>query len=105
MEDKLSGLQNLESMSHEASMAVKIAKDNIAKIIGPFLVDENKLVRAATASTLRNIADNGGEDAYLSLLKDDIMTPLTALIKNVSIYFFVFIRTIKLINFQFAALY
>lgn len=82
VEEKLSALQTLESMSYEAAMAVQIAKDNIAKIIGPFLVEENRLVRAATASTLRNIAENGGEDAYLSLLKDDVMTPLTALLKN-----------------------
>ena len=83
MEEKLSGLQTLESMSYEASMAVQIAKNNITKIIGHFLIDENKLIRAATASTLRNIAENGGEDAYLNLLKDDIMTPLTSLLKNV----------------------
>ncbi|XP_051173186.1 HEAT repeat-containing protein 3 [Leptopilina boulardi] len=82
MEEKMSGLQTLESMSYEESMAVKIAKDNIAKIVGPYLVDENKLVRAAAASTLRIIAENGGEEAYTCLLKDDLMTPLTALLKN-----------------------
>lgn len=82
MEEKISGLQTLESMSYEETIAVQIAKDNIAKIVGPYLVDENKLVRSAAASALRIIAENGGEEAYTCLLNDDLMTPLTALLKN-----------------------
>lgn len=70
-------------MSCDSSMAKQIAKDGIAKIIGPLLMDQNAAIRANTAQTLRDIAENGGEDAYTDLVKDDIMTPLIALLKEV----------------------
>lgn len=82
LEEKLSALQILASMSCDSSMAKQIAKDGIAKIIGPLLMDCNAAIRANTANTLRDIAENGGEDAYTDLIKDDIMTPLTALLKQ-----------------------
>ncbi|XP_043258219.1 HEAT repeat-containing protein 3 [Colletes gigas] len=80
IEEILSGLQTLESMSCESTLAAQIAKDGIAKMVGPLLVDHNVLVRAESASALRCIADNGKEEAYKSLLKDDIMTPLCSLL-------------------------
>lgn len=70
-------------MSCDASMARQIAKDGIAKIIGPMLLDHNAAIRANTAGTLRDIAENGGEDAFIELIKDDIMTPLITLLKQV----------------------
>jgi len=70
-------------LSYDSSTAKQIAKNEIAKIIGPLLVDRNATIRANVASTLKEIAKNGGEDACIDLLKDDIMTPLTALIKQV----------------------
>ncbi|XP_015593716.1 HEAT repeat-containing protein 3 [Cephus cinctus] len=82
VEEKLSGLQTLESMCCDASMAMKIANDNIGKIIGPLLVDPGKPVRGASASALRRIAENGGDEAYQQLLKQDIMTPLSTLLKR-----------------------
>lgn len=72
-------------MSCESILAVQIAKDGIAKLIGPLLVDRNVLVRAGTASALRYIAENGKAEAYENLLKDDIMTPLSNLLKQVSL--------------------
>ncbi|XP_050451278.1 HEAT repeat-containing protein 3 [Cataglyphis hispanica] len=84
LEEKLSALQILASMSCDSSMAKQIAKDGIAKIIGPLLMDHNAAIRANTAQTLRDIAENGGEDAYTDLIKDDIMTPLIALLKEYS---------------------
>ncbi|EZA61547.1 hypothetical protein DMN91_003785 [Ooceraea biroi] len=82
LEEKLSALQTLGSMSYDSSMAQQIAKDGVARIIGPLLVDCNAAIRANTASALKDIAKNGGESAYTDLLKDDIMTPLTALMKQ-----------------------
>ncbi|XP_072760652.1 HEAT repeat-containing protein 3 [Anoplolepis gracilipes] len=82
LEEKLSALQILASMSCDSSMAKQIAKDGIAKIIGPLLMDHNAAIRANTVYTLRDIAENGGEDAYTDLINDDIMTPLTALLKQ-----------------------
>lgn len=82
IEEKLSALQILASMSCDFSMAKQIAKDGIAKIIGPLLMDCNAAIRANAAHTLREIAENGGEDAYTDLIKDDIMTPLIALLKQ-----------------------
>ncbi|KMQ92792.1 heat repeat-containing protein 3-like protein [Lasius niger] len=82
LEEKLSALQILASMSCDSSMAKQIAKDGIAKIIGPLLMDHNAAIQVNTAHTLRDIAENGGEDAYIDLIKDDIMTPLTALLKR-----------------------
>ncbi|XP_066598945.1 HEAT repeat-containing protein 3 [Prorops nasuta] len=82
IEEKISGLQMLESMACDAAMAVRIAKDGISKMIGSFLVDCNISVRVAVATTLRYIVENGGEEALNELLKDDILTPLTALLKK-----------------------
>ncbi|GAB1859313.1 HEAT repeat-containing protein 3 [Camponotus japonicus] len=82
LEEKLSALQILASMSCDSSMAKQIAKDGIAKIIGPLLMDRNAAIQANTIHTLRDIAENGGEDAYIDLIKDDIMTPLTAFLKQ-----------------------
>ncbi|XP_078036020.1 HEAT repeat-containing protein 3 [Augochlora pura] len=82
VEEKLSGLQTLETMSCDSGLAVYIAQGGIAKMVGPLLVDNNVLVRAGSASTLRYIADNGKAEAQESLLKDDIMTPLCSLLKQ-----------------------
>lgn len=89
MEDKLNGLQTLESMSVDTSMAVEIASKGIAKIIGPLLIDPHIPVRAATSSALRHIGENGGDEACLHLLRDDIMTPLSALLKTVRFYSYI----------------
>ncbi|XP_070162581.1 HEAT repeat-containing protein 3 [Polyergus mexicanus] len=83
LEEKLSALQILASMSYDSSMAKQIAKDGIAKIIGPLLMDHNAAIRANTAQTLRDIAENSG-DINADLIKDDIMTPLIALLKQYS---------------------
>ncbi|XP_003708346.1 HEAT repeat-containing protein 3 [Megachile rotundata] len=80
--EKLSGLQTLESMSYDSTIAVQVATDGIAKMIGPLLIDPNATVRAYSASALRHIVDNGKTETHASLLKDDIMTPLCSLLKN-----------------------
>ncbi|XP_076233884.1 HEAT repeat-containing protein 3 [Calliopsis andreniformis] len=82
VEEKLSGLQTLESMSCDLELAVHIAKEGIAKIVGPMLIDNNALIRSGSATVLRYIADNGKAEAHESLIKDDIMTPLCALLKQ-----------------------
>ncbi|XP_012275668.1 HEAT repeat-containing protein 3 [Orussus abietinus] len=76
IEEKISALQTLESMSYEALIALQIAKNKVARIVGPLLTDLNSVVRTAAASALRNVADNGGDEAYTQLIKDDLMTPL-----------------------------
>ncbi|XP_011869585.1 PREDICTED: HEAT repeat-containing protein 3-like [Vollenhovia emeryi] len=82
LKEKLSALQILASMSYDSSMVKQIAKDGIAKRIGPLLLDHNAAVRANTAQTLREIADNGREEVCDDLIKDDIVTPLTALLRQ-----------------------
>ncbi|XP_012263420.2 HEAT repeat-containing protein 3 [Athalia rosae] len=82
VEDKLSGLQTLESMCTNVELALQAAKEGVARIAGPLLVDDNNLVRAASASALRNIANNGGSEACRLLLENDIMTPLAALLQR-----------------------
>ena len=84
VEEKLSGLQTIESMSCNSALAIQIAKDRIAKLIGPLLVDKNAFVRASSASALRCIVDNAKTEAYANLLKDDIMTPLCTSLNQVS---------------------
>jgi len=79
----LSALQTLISLSYDSATAKEIANNEVAKVIGPLLVDHNAIIRANVASTLKEIAKNGGEDACTNLLKDDIMTPLITLIKQV----------------------
>ncbi|XP_017759343.1 PREDICTED: HEAT repeat-containing protein 3 [Eufriesea mexicana] len=82
VEEKLCGLQTVESMSCDSTLAVHITKKGISKIIGPLLVDKNVLVRTCSANALRSIADNGKMEAHVTLLKDDIMTPLCTLLKQ-----------------------
>ncbi|KAG7210771.1 hypothetical protein KM043_012265 [Ampulex compressa] len=82
VEEKLSGLQTLESMCCDSAMAIRIAENGITKMIGPLLVDRNVVVRAATASALRYIAENGKEEAYTHLVRDDVITPLSALLNG-----------------------
>ncbi|KAL0129573.1 hypothetical protein PUN28_001678 [Cardiocondyla obscurior] len=82
IEEKLSALQILASMSCDSSMAKQIAKDGIAKIIGPLLMDHNAAIRANTIHTLQEIAENGKEEVCNDLIEDDIITPLTALLRQ-----------------------
>lgn len=70
-------------MCANSEMALQAAKEGVTRIAAPLLVDKNNLVRAASASALRNIANNGGEDACCLLLEHDIMTPLAALLQRV----------------------
>ncbi|EFN81726.1 HEAT repeat-containing protein 3 [Harpegnathos saltator] len=81
-EIKLLALQILETMAWDVSMAENIAKDGIAKMVGPLLLDHNIMIQAAAISTLRQIADKGGAKAHASLMNDDIMTPVIALLKQ-----------------------
>ncbi|XP_018310227.1 HEAT repeat-containing protein 3 [Mycetomoellerius zeteki] len=82
LEEKLPALQILASMSCDSSMAKQIAKDGIAKIIGPLLLDHNAAIRTNTANTLREIAENGREEVCNDLIKDDIITPLSVLLRQ-----------------------
>lgn len=79
----MSALHTLETMAWDPLMAEHIVKDGIVKIIGPLLLHSNAAVRASAASTLKQIADNGGANTITNLIKDDIMTPLSALLKQV----------------------
>lgn len=56
-------------------------------------MDPNPVVRIATASTLIDIVSNGGEDVYIYFVRDDVMTPLAALLKQV--------WSIRVVNFLF----
>lgn len=80
----MSALQTLETMAWDPTIAKHIAKDAVAKTVGPLLLDNNVEIRAAAAAALRQIADSGGEKAHTDLMNDDIMTPLTALLQKVS---------------------
>lgn len=82
IEEKLSALETLESMSCSKNMSVQIASDGIVKRIGPLLMDPNISVRTLTASALRHIAENGGEKVYTHFFNDDIMTPVCSLLKR-----------------------
>ncbi|KYN40722.1 HEAT repeat-containing protein 3 [Trachymyrmex septentrionalis] len=82
LEEKLSALQILASISCDSSMVKHIAKDGIAKIIGPLLLDHNAAIQMNTAHTLREIAENGKEEVCNDLVKDDIITPLTVLLRQ-----------------------
>ncbi|KAG5339682.1 HEAT3 protein, partial [Acromyrmex charruanus] len=82
LEEKLSALQILTSMSCDSSMVKHIAKDGIAKIIGPLLLDHNAAIRMNTAHALREIAENGREEVCNDLVKDDIITPLAVLLRQ-----------------------
>ncbi|KYM86105.1 HEAT repeat-containing protein 3 [Atta colombica] len=82
LEEKLSALQILASMSCDSSMVKHIAKDGIAKIIGPLLLDHNTAIQMNTAHTLREIAENGREEVCNDLVKDDIITPLAVLLRQ-----------------------
>lgn len=82
VENKISALQTLESMSTDFALAVQIATDGITKKIGPLLLDQNPLVRTYTASALRYIAAGGEDQAYACLVRDDIMTPLSAVLQK-----------------------
>lgn len=99
MEEKLNGIQTLEAMGCDLNAANKIANSEVVKTLGPLLIDASDLVRAAAASAFRTIADNGGEETVANLLKNDIITPLAALLKRVKnsayfflLYFFVFFQ-------------
>jgi len=70
-------------MSCDSSMVKHIAKDGIAKIIGPLLLDHNTAIQMNTAHTLREIAENGREEVCNDLVKDDIITPLAVLLRQV----------------------
>jgi len=64
-------------------MAKQISKDGIAKIIGPLLLDHNAAIRTNAAHTLLEIAENGREEICSDLIKDDVITPLAALLRQV----------------------
>lgn len=110
LEERISALQTLESMCCDKDKSLIIAKSGVAKIIAPFLVDPQTALRAASASALRRIGEGGGYEAYEILLQDDIMTPLTALLKKVkeifsltfAIYYYNYYNIFHLHNYIFS---
>lgn len=85
IEEVLFALQILETMAWDISIAEHIVKDGIVKIAGPLLLHNKATIRAAAASALNQIADTIKEKAITDLIKDDIMTPLSTLLKQVRI--------------------
>ncbi|XP_014616972.1 PREDICTED: HEAT repeat-containing protein 3 isoform X1 [Polistes canadensis] len=79
IEEKLSGLRTLESMCYSKVIAERVSSDGIVKMIGPLLIDNSLTIRAAVASALRQVAENGKDNAVTKLIDDDIMTPLITL--------------------------
>ncbi|XP_017884636.1 HEAT repeat-containing protein 3 [Ceratina calcarata] len=82
IEEKLSGLQTMESMCCDTLLAVQIASNRIAKILGPSLLDPNASVRACSASALRTVVEHGDEKAHEILMIDDVMSPICASLKQ-----------------------
>ena len=71
-------------MANFASDAHKELIDaGIVKVIGPLLIDENATLRTNAVGALRNLTRAGGPDVCQQMIKDDVMTPLCALLQKV----------------------
>uniref|UniRef100_A0AAQ5X8Z6 SYO1-like TPR repeats domain-containing protein n=1 Tax=Amphiprion ocellaris TaxID=80972 RepID=A0AAQ5X8Z6_AMPOC len=51
--------------------------------LGPMLLDSSLLVRETAAGALRNLSACGGQEVCEDMVKHDVMTPLTALLREV----------------------
>uniref|UniRef100_A0A1B6L0C3 SYO1-like TPR repeats domain-containing protein n=1 Tax=Graphocephala atropunctata TaxID=36148 RepID=A0A1B6L0C3_9HEMI len=80
VEERLCGLQSLATLAENPESVDTIVKHKVLKIIAPLLVDGSSEVRNLTAGVLRNLSANGTVLVIELLVKDDIMTPLVALL-------------------------
>lgn len=81
VEDKMCGLQAIAFLSLNQKKAEAICEGDIIKIAVPLLVDPNKNIRNAVAGALRNVS-LCGVDQCETLVEQDILTPLLALVNE-----------------------
>uniref|UniRef100_A0A8C3AI32 HEAT repeat containing 3 n=1 Tax=Cyclopterus lumpus TaxID=8103 RepID=A0A8C3AI32_CYCLU len=64
------------------TIPVFLQRDAVRRL-GPMLLDKSLAVRETAAGALRNLSACGGQEACEDMVKHDVMTPLTALLREV----------------------
>lgn len=81
IEEKMCALQSMDFLSANRQKALAMVESDIVKIAAPLLMDANKNIRNAVAGAFRNLA-RCGVDVCNSLVEQDILTPLLALMNE-----------------------
>jgi len=79
--DRTMGCHSLSSLIDDAAIRQSVLDQKLVRLVAPFLVDSDKLVRHAAAGVLRNLS-RAGLDCAEEMVNQDVMTPLTALLKT-----------------------
>lgn len=80
-EEKMCALQAMAFISLNQKKSEAMCKGDIIRIAAPLLVDQNKDIRNAVAGAIRNVSVCG-IDVCESLIEQDILTPLLALVNE-----------------------
>ncbi|CAH1779666.1 unnamed protein product [Owenia fusiformis] len=82
VEERECGCATIANLVCQKGAAGKLMKQNIVKILGPLMIDENLGVRQGAVGTLRNLSTMEAEDVCPKMVADDVMTPLITLFKQ-----------------------
>ncbi|XP_023231299.1 HEAT repeat-containing protein 3-like [Centruroides sculpturatus] len=80
-EDKECAACTIASLVNRPEAVESLLQANIVKIAGPLLLDPNHVVRYTTAGALRNLSV-GGHDVCREMIRQDVMTPTVALLRQ-----------------------
>uniref|UniRef100_A0A8D8MF64 HEAT repeat-containing protein 3 n=1 Tax=Cacopsylla melanoneura TaxID=428564 RepID=A0A8D8MF64_9HEMI len=82
--EKLSALLLLSEMVDVKQIRTIIIEHEICKIVGPLLLDKDIQVCLNAAGAIRNLTSCGEEDVLEALVEQDVLTPILALLSNLS---------------------
>ncbi|XP_078400436.1 HEAT repeat-containing protein 3 isoform X2 [Cetorhinus maximus] len=73
---------NISKLVQEKKVIPSFLQKDAVRCLGPMLLDSSVGVRETAAGALRNLSACGGYDVCDEMVKQDIMTPLTALLQQ-----------------------
>ncbi|XP_070575920.1 HEAT repeat-containing protein 3-like [Ptychodera flava] len=83
-EDRQCGCSSLAMTVFDEKMVQPLLENGIVKCAGPLLIDKCMAVREAAAGALRNLSISGGHKVCITMVEDDVMTPLVHLLNQCS---------------------
>lgn len=80
-QNRAMGCHSLSTLIDDSAVRQSILDQKLVRLVAPFLVDADKLVKHAAAGVLRNLS-RAGLDCAEEMVNQDVMTPLAALLST-----------------------
>ncbi|XP_033105154.1 HEAT repeat-containing protein 3-like [Anneissia japonica] len=81
-EDRACGCSSIANLVMDKTALQLLLQQGVVKTLGPLLLDKSDIVREGATGSLRNMSVAGGHEVCDRMIRDDVMTPLLALLQQ-----------------------